>query len=76
MTAAQEKGGLAELAVLAFQLVELLRAAAASPDVERYGELAARAQRTLQAHGVQLAGFVKRDLDPAVTAALAARLTR
>jgi hypothetical protein len=73
LTAAKDRDGIAELAVLAFQLVELLRATDQPPDPERLCDLAARAQRVLQPLGVQLAGVLKRDLEPALVAALASR---
>jgi hypothetical protein len=71
MLAAQPADGLAEVAVLAFQLIDLVRAGATRvPDPERFSDLATRAQRTLAGAGVQLALFLKRDLDAAVQAAL------
>ena len=66
VTAAQDKDALGQLALLAFQLVEVMRASARPPDPERYAELAAKAQRTLHAHGVQLATVLKQDLEPLV----------
>lgn len=73
LTAAKERDGLAELAVLTFQLVELLRGSERPPDPERFCDIAQRAQRVLQPLGVQLAGVLKRDLEPALVAALAIR---
>lgn len=73
LTAAKERDGIAELAVLTFQLVELLRGEDRPPDPERFCDLALRAQRVLHPLGVQLAGVLKRDLEPAVVATLAVR---
>jgi hypothetical protein len=63
--------GLTDIATLSFQLIELLRAAERAPDPERFADLAVRAQRTLTAHGVQLVGFLRRDLEPLIAAAIA-----
>jgi hypothetical protein len=57
--------GIGEIAVLSFQLVELFGAARA--DLERYADVAFRAERVLKARGLSLANFLKRDLDPLVT---------
>jgi hypothetical protein len=59
--------GIAEIAVLSFQLVELFSAAAAGrrPDPERYGELAYRADRTLAGRGLRLAALLHKELEPA-----------
>jgi hypothetical protein len=59
--------GIAEIAVLSFQLVELFGAAAAGrrPDPERYGELAYRADRTLAGRGLRLAAMVQKELEAA-----------
>jgi len=65
--------GITEVAVLSFQLVELFTAAATGrrPDAERYGDLAARADRSLSSRGVRLAALLQRELDPAFAAATA-----
>ena len=73
LTAAKERDGLTELAVLTFQLVELLRDSDRPPDPERFCDLAMRAQRVLHPLGVQLAGVLKRDLEPPVVATFAIR---
>jgi hypothetical protein len=73
LTAVKERDGLAELAVLAYQLIELLRPSDRPPDPERFCDIALRAQRALRPLGVQLAGVLKRDLEPALAAALASR---
>ncbi len=69
MMATQERDGIAELALLAFQLIELFRITNRTPDPERYCDIASRAQRILIAQGVQLAGCLKRDLEPAIVEA-------
>jgi hypothetical protein len=66
----------ADLAVHAFQLVELLGAAAAAgndrgPDLERHAQLARRIAKTFAARGLVLAAMLRKELDPVVTAALA-----
>jgi hypothetical protein len=84
MTAAQQAwwndqraapDGLAEVSILAFQLVELVQAAARipalPPDVERHAALASRAARTLQPLGLQLAAMLRKELDEPFAAAIA-----
>jgi hypothetical protein len=57
---------LAELAVLSFQLVELFGATARAPDLERFADLANRADRAFVARGMRLAALLRHDLDPDV----------
>ena len=57
--------GIADIAVLSFQLVELFTAAAKGrADPERFGALAARADKALAHRGLRLAALLQRDLDP------------
>jgi hypothetical protein len=57
--------GIADIAVLTFQLVELFTAAAKGrADPERFGALAARADKALANRGLRLAALLRRDLDP------------
>ncbi len=55
--------GIADLAVLAFQLVALFELAGRPPDLERYGELAARADATFTRRGMRFAALVRSELD-------------
>ena len=55
---------LAELAVLSFQLVELFGAVSRAPDLERFADLANRADRAFVARGMRLAALLRHDLDP------------
>jgi hypothetical protein len=70
----QAPDGIGEISVLSFQLVELFQAAARPADLERYAELGSRAERTFNARGLRLAALLRRDLEPAVAAAVAAPL--
>lgn len=58
--------GIAEVSVLAFQLVELFAAIAAGrpADPERFGALAGRADRALAGRGLRLGALLQRELDP------------
>jgi hypothetical protein len=58
--------GLADLAVLSFELVELFQAIARPPDLERYGDLAARADRVLNSRGLRLHAHLRKDLEGAI----------
>ncbi|MDB4959787.1 MAG: hypothetical protein JWO36_7356 [Myxococcales bacterium] len=69
LAAARSDDGLAEIATVSFQLIELLRAADRAADPERFGDVAVRAQRTLSALGVQLVGFLRRDLESRIAIA-------
>jgi hypothetical protein len=68
--------GVADVAVLTFQLLELFTAIAAGrePDPERYGELAARADETLSGKALRVGALLQRELDPAFAAAVQTRL--
>jgi hypothetical protein len=55
---------LAEVAVLSFQLVELFGAVSRAPDLERFADLANRADRAFAARGMRLAALLRHDLDP------------
>jgi len=57
---------LAELAVLSFQLIELFAAIDRKPDLERFGDLASRADRTFGSRGMRLAALLRHDLEPVV----------
>jgi hypothetical protein len=57
---------LAELAVLSFQLVEIFGAVSRAPDLERFADLANRADRAFVARGLRLAALLRHDLDPDV----------
>jgi hypothetical protein len=64
--------GIAEVAVLSFQIVELFTAIAAGrpADPERFGAIAGRADRALAARGLRLAALLQRELDPAFSEAV------
>jgi hypothetical protein len=70
--------GIGDVAVLTFQLAELFGANAAKrvPDVERYGELAGRADKSLSARGLRLGALLQRELEAAFAAALELRKHR
>jgi hypothetical protein len=55
--------GLTDIAVRAFQLVELFHAIDGTPDVERYADLAAGAERTFTTLGLRLAAMLRKDLE-------------
>ncbi|MBX3162367.1 MAG: hypothetical protein KF773_40760 [Deltaproteobacteria bacterium] len=62
--------GLADLALLSFQVVELFQALDRPPhgaDLERYADLAARADRVLGSRGLRLHALLRRDLEAWVT---------
>ncbi|HEV7555263.1 MAG TPA: hypothetical protein VGO00_07415 [Kofleriaceae bacterium] len=55
--------GLTDIAVRAFQLVELFTAIDRAPDVERYADLAAGAERTFTSLGLRLPAMLRKDLE-------------
>lgn len=63
--------GLADIAIYSFQLVELFQAAGRPPDVERYADLASRADGQFHSLGLQLAAMLRKELDEAVAEAIA-----
>ena len=80
MTAAQQTwwkdqratpDGLADVSIYSFQLVEIFQTLARPPDLERFGALAARAERTFAALGLQLAALLRKELDAPVAKAIA-----
>jgi hypothetical protein len=66
--------GIAEVAVLSFQLVELFAAIAAGrpADPERFGALAGRADRALAGRGLRLGAMLQHELDGAFSEAVKA----
>jgi len=55
--------GLLDIAVRAFQLVELFTAIDREPDIERYADLAAGVERTFTSLGLRLAAMLRKDLE-------------
>ncbi len=61
---------LAELSIHAFQLAEALQATTDTPDVERFGAIARRAEKMFTSRGLQFVAMVRAEIEDAVSAVL------